>query len=160
MATPRKTTSPRKTAASTPRKRAPSAAKKATTKATTKATAAKSSTARKTTTAKTSAAKKTAADQTSAPEENSVAGKSVPMRQVVLQAASELRDLIGRQPEGVVAVEHLDDGHWKVQIEVIESHRIPETTDILAVYELTADSDGALLSYRRMSRYVRGKFEE
>lgn len=78
-----------------------------------------------------------------------------------MRAAGELAELIGQRPEGVVAVEREEDGDgaWKVQVEVVESHRIPETTDILAVYELVAGSDGELLSYRRLNRYVRGHTE-
>jgi hypothetical protein len=82
------------------------------------------------------------------------------MRQVVLQAAGELQLLIGRELESVVGVEHTDDGGWRVQVEVVESRRIPDTTSILAVYEVLADDDGSLLSYRRTDRYVRGRFEE
>ncbi|MBP2352040.1 putative hydantoinase/oxoprolinase family protein [Kribbella aluminosa] len=84
----------------------------------------------------------------------------MPLREVVLRSAGELADLIGQRPEGVVAVERDGDRTWKVQVEVVESHRIPETTDVLAVYELVAGSNGELLSYRRLTRYVRGHIEE
>ncbi|MGZ0146065.1 gas vesicle protein GvpO [Kribbella sp. WER1] len=82
------------------------------------------------------------------------------LRDVVLRSSGELAELIGQQPEGVVAVEPDGDGAWKVQVEVVESRRIPETTDILAVYELVAGHNGELLSYRRTNRYVRGHTEE
>ncbi|MEV4263915.1 gas vesicle protein GvpO [Kribbella sp. NPDC049584] len=96
------------------------------------------------------------------PEKESRAARNgrVPMRQVVLRAAGELQELIGRDPESVVGVERLDGDEWKIQVEVVESQRIPDTTSILAVYEVLADSNGSLVSYRRADRYVRGKFEE
>jgi len=78
---------------------------------------------------------------------------------VALTAARELSDLIGQVPEGIVAVEKHEDG-WRVQVEVVESHRIPETTDILAVYEVDVDTDGAVTGYRRMDRYIRGRIQE
>src|SRR4051812_15062577 len=106
----------------------------------------------KKTAAKRAPAKKTAAKKTADP-------RDLPLRDVVLRSAGQLQELIGRSPEGVVAVEQ-DDDEWKVQVEVVESHRIPETTDILAVYELVAARNGELLSYRRLNRYVRGRFEE
>ncbi|HZX05778.1 gas vesicle protein [Kribbella sp.] len=106
--------------------------------------------------AKKAATKKAA---TKRPAADRPAPKRAPIRDVVLRSAGELADLIGQQPEGVVAVEQDGDGAWKVQVEVVESHRIPETTDILAVYELVADSNGELLSYRRLNRYVRGQME-
>jgi hypothetical protein len=81
------------------------------------------------------------------------------MRSVAARAASELTGLIGRQVEGVVGVERVDDG-WRVQVEVVESRRIPDTTDILAIYEVDVDPDGEVTAYRRLDRYVRGRFRE
>ena len=34
--------------------------------------------------------------------------------------------------------------------------RIPDTTDVLALYEVDVDSDGDLEGYRRLRRYARG----
>lgn len=81
------------------------------------------------------------------------------MRAVALGAARELAELIGQSPEGIVGVEKTDNG-WLVQVEVVESHRIPETTDILAVYDVDADDDGTVTGYRRRDRYVRGRIQE
>jgi hypothetical protein len=81
------------------------------------------------------------------------------MRTVAARAAGELTGLIGRQVEGVVGVEQVDDG-WRVQVEVVESRRIPDTTDILAIYEVDVDTDGEVTAYRRRDRYVRGRFRE
>jgi gas vesicle protein GvpO len=67
-----------------------------------------------------------------------------------------LADLIGKQPEGVTAVQPTEDG-WLVGVEVIEDQRVPSSADILAVYEAELDGDGALKSYRRTARYARGK---
>jgi hypothetical protein len=67
-----------------------------------------------------------------------------------------LIDLIGKQPEGVTAVEPTEDG-WLVGVEVIEDQRVPSSADILAVYEAQLDPGGALISYRRTARYARGK---
>ncbi|TDW98612.1 gas vesicle protein [Kribbella sp. VKM Ac-2566] len=81
------------------------------------------------------------------------------LRNVALMAARELAQLIGHDPEGIVAVEKRDEG-WLVQVEVVEAHRIPATTDILAVYEVEVDADGGVTGYRRKDRYVRGRVQE
>ncbi|WP_432945627.1 gas vesicle protein [Kribbella sp. CA-253562] len=81
------------------------------------------------------------------------------LRTIALSAAAELADLIGQQPEGIVAVDKTEDG-WQVQVEVVESRRIPETTDLLAVYEVDVDADGSVTGYRRLNRYVRGRVQE
>ena len=39
---------------------------------------------------------------------------------------------------------------------MLELSRIPNTTDVLATYEVEVDSDGELMEYRRVHRYVRG----
>ncbi|GAA1566577.1 hypothetical protein GCM10009804_24130 [Kribbella hippodromi] len=104
--------------------------------------------------------RKTASATDGAPRQTAAAKDGrLPLKQVVLRAAGELGELIGQPPEGVVAVDREHDD-WKIQVEVVESHRIPETTDILAIYELVADGKGQLISYRRLNRYVRGRFEE
>lgn len=77
-------------------------------------------------------------------------------RTAARMAAREVAELSGLQPEAVVSVERLDDG-WRVGIEVVESHRVPESADIMAVYEAGLDEDGELTSLRRAQRYVRGR---
>jgi hypothetical protein len=81
------------------------------------------------------------------------------LRTIAVTAATELAQLIGQKPEGIVGVEQVEDG-WRVQIEVVESRRIPETTDILAVYEVDVDTDGMVTGYRRLNRYVRGRIQD
>ena len=71
-------------------------------------------------------------------------------------AMVQIADLIGHDVDGVISVEHTDDG-WLVGVEVVESHRIPDSADILASYEVGLDEDGELLSYRRTKRYSRGQ---
>jgi hypothetical protein len=71
-------------------------------------------------------------------------------------AMVEIGDLTGHDLEGVISVERDDDG-WRVGVEVVESHRIPDSADILAIYEADLDADGELVSYRRTERYSRGQ---
>jgi hypothetical protein len=37
--------------------------------------------------------------------------------------------------------------------------RIPDSTDILAVFEVRLDTDGDPISYRRLRRYARGQLD-
>lgn len=76
--------------------------------------------------------------------------------QLAARAASELAELVGRDPEGVVSLER-EDGHWNVGVEVLEVHRVPDTADILAEYRVELDEHGELLGYRRTRRYARGR---
>jgi Gas vesicle synthesis protein GvpO len=68
----------------------------------------------------------------------------------------QIAELTGKEPEGVTGVEPTDDG-WLVTIEVVETRRIPASTDLLASYATEIGPDGDLVSYRRMRRYARGR---
>jgi hypothetical protein len=70
-------------------------------------------------------------------------------------AARLVAQMTGKELEGVTSLERLDDGTWRVGVEVVELPRIPDTTDILAVYRAELDEDGELLSYERTHRYRR-----
>jgi hypothetical protein len=74
------------------------------------------------------------------------------------KAAQHVADFTGKQPECVTSIER-HDGDWQVGVEVVETHRIPDTTDVLAIYEVRLDADGNLLSYRRKRRYARGQLD-
>jgi hypothetical protein len=104
-------------------------------------------------TAKKSPTKKAATKRGTAPR--AAAPKRATASQVAARAAQELLDLTGKGAEGVTGLERTDDG-WKVQVEVVEVRRIPDTTDVLALYEVQVDEDGDLIGYRRLRRYARG----
>jgi Gas vesicle synthesis protein GvpO len=74
---------------------------------------------------------------------------------IAAEAAQQLLEVTGRQVEGITALERTDHG-WRVQVEVLEVSRIPNTTDVLALYDLDVGSDGELDGYRRVERYIRG----
>ena len=112
----------------------------------TKKTAAKKTPAKKT-------ARKTAEKRASPPR--AAAAKRATASQVAALAAQQLLELTGKGVEGVTGLERTDDG-WKVHVEVVEVRRIPDTTDVLALYEVQVDEDGDLMGYRRLRRYARG----
>lgn len=76
-------------------------------------------------------------------------------RSVARNAARAVTELTGHDAETVVSIERADDG-WEVGVEVLETRRIPDSADILAIYLARLDDDGELRSYRRTSRYIRG----
>ncbi len=74
---------------------------------------------------------------------------------IARRAVEQIAALIRRRPERVISIEPADGG-WRVGVEVVETARIPDTTDILGVLEVLLDANGDLVSYRRTGRYVRG----
>ncbi|MFG2140129.1 gas vesicle protein [Streptomyces sp. NPDC048650] len=74
-------------------------------------------------------------------------------------AAELLQSLISHRAEGVSAVRRIEGG-WCVEVEVLELARIPDTTSLLATYEVKLDEQGELLEYFRTRRYRRGSADE
>jgi hypothetical protein len=86
-------------------------------------------------------------------------GRSASPVVLARQASADLAELLGRDPEAITSLERTDDG-WRVGIEILEIRRIPDTADVLAEYEVDADQEGHLTSYRRVRRYTRGHVDE
>jgi Gas vesicle synthesis protein GvpO len=74
------------------------------------------------------------------------------------RAAALVSTLTRRQPESVVFVER-SHGGCRVGVEVVEVARIPDSADILTVYEVRLDVDGDLISYQRTRHYGRGDLQ-
>ena len=81
--------------------------------------------------------------------------RSLGSMEAARRAADEVLELTGRHPEHVVSVAKQDDG-WHIGVEVVELHRIPDSADVLAVYEVTLDAHGELVTCSRERRYLRG----
>ncbi|HZU20829.1 MAG TPA: gas vesicle protein [Gaiellaceae bacterium] len=77
-------------------------------------------------------------------------------RRLVQRARDQLRDLRGADAESVSSIKRIDDG-WRIGLEVVEVHRIPESTDVLATYEVDLDGDGNLITFERTARYHRSE---
>ncbi|MDF3293023.1 gas vesicle protein GvpO [Streptomyces silvisoli] len=104
----------------------------------------------------------TGQDENERQDQDEKAGRhrpTVTARKAAQYAAGHVASLTGRQPEAVTSLERTDNG-WRVGVEVVETHRIPDSTDILAVYRVEVDDDGGLVSYRRGERHYRGRAEE
>ena len=109
-----------------------------------------------------SPAKKSASGQTarkrsaskSAESSGRTAGGMSPSA-IATEAARQLYDLTGREIEGVTGLRRTDDG-WSVEVETVELRRIPDTSDMLALYEVDVSNGGDMMGYRRARRYVRG----
>lgn len=126
-------------------------------KASAKKAAANKSAAKKTTAKK--AAAKTTPRRTARKDASGRSATDPRGPRLAAMAAEQLVVLTGKGFEGVVGLSRSDDG-WRVEVELLEVRRIPNTTDMLAVYEVELDPDGELTGYRRQCRYVRGQARE
>ena len=78
--------------------------------------------------------------------------------EIAEHARELLRSVRGVEAESVSAVARTPDG-WRVALEVVELRRIPDSTDVLASYEVELDDKGGFLGFERGRRYNRSQAE-
>ncbi len=74
----------------------------------------------------------------------------VSIAKVVEKARTELHKLTGLEISSTIGLVREDDW-WLVTFEAIEKHSIPDSMDILAIYETKMDSDANMLEFNRTS---------
>jgi len=96
------------------------------------------------------------AHQRPGPVEGGVSGEAA--TEIAARARRQLESLLGTEAERVSGLERVDGG-WSITLEVVEVARIPESTDVLATYELVLDDDRNLVSVNRGRRYRRSQVD-
>ena len=81
------------------------------------------------------------------------------LAEIATQARELLRSVRGVEAESVSGIGRTPNG-WKVTLEVVELRRIPESTDVLASYEVELDGEGDFLGFERGRRYSRSQAED
>jgi hypothetical protein len=77
---------------------------------------------------------------------------------VVGRAREQLRALRGEEPESLSSLERAPSG-WVVTFEVVELARVPDSTDVMASYEVVLDDRKNVVRYARLRRYYRSQAE-
>ncbi len=77
-------------------------------------------------------------------------------RETMRRAREQLEELLGKPVESASSLERTHDG-WVVTLEVVELKRIPESTDVLAAYELELDESLGFRRYQQVRRYTRSQ---
>ena len=78
----------------------------------------------------------------------------------VAQRAKEQLAQITGLPLGTVSKLAKGEDGWHINVEMVELRRIPDSSDVLATYEVLLDDGGNLISYQRTRRYYRGEVTE
>ena len=81
------------------------------------------------------------------------------LRDLSERVLGEVSALVGCPAEGITGARRDDDG-WVLVVEVLEVGRVPETTDVMATYDVGTDADGHVLEYQRRRRYLRGQTDD
>jgi hypothetical protein len=76
--------------------------------------------------------------------------------EVVRRAREQLQALQGHESESVSSLERTAEG-WTVTLEVVELPRVPDSTDVMASYELLLDDEKNVIRFTRGRRYYRSQ---
>jgi hypothetical protein len=75
--------------------------------------------------------------------------KSISALDVHKVASGLAETLLKKKVEGVTGMAR-EEGEWRAFVEVLERKAVPDTQDILGVYEFSLDVGGELIGYRRV----------
>ena len=79
--------------------------------------------------------------------------------QLIERAREELSKVTGLELGSTLGAAKEEEG-WRVSIEMVEKHSLPDQMDILANYEALLDDDGNLISFKRKALRKRIETEE
>jgi len=78
----------------------------------------------------------------------------------IINRAREEFVKLGKSPaDGVTGLNKTEEG-WRVLLEALERKAIPDTMDVLGLYELRLDDEGNLLGFDRKKLRKRGETKE
>ena len=79
--------------------------------------------------------------------------------EVTNKAQEEFAKLSKLPINAVIGLSRTEEG-WVVSLEAVERKAIPDTMDVLGLYEIRMDSEGNLQSFERKKLRKRGETEE
>ena len=79
--------------------------------------------------------------------------------EIVKKAQEDFARLSKIPVDGVIGLSKTEEG-WVVLLEALERRAIPDTMDVLGLYEVHLDSEGNLLGFDRKKLRKRGETKE
>lgn len=67
----------------------------------------------------------------------------------------QIKELLMKEPESISSVKESDKG-WTIECEVLEKKSIPETYDLLKVFEFTLNTEAQITGFKMVKRMRRG----
>ena len=75
--------------------------------------------------------------------------------EVQKKALPEIKELLKKEPETMSSVEKTNEG-WTLQCEVLEKKSVPETFDLLKVFEFKLDTNAKIKGFKQLKKIRRG----
>ncbi len=79
--------------------------------------------------------------------------------EVVEKAKEEILSVMNLEMNNVISCERTEEG-WRLAAELIERKSLPDTQDILGIYEVLLDDEGSMTGYDRKKVRRRQDLEE
>jgi len=79
--------------------------------------------------------------------------------EIVVKAREEFISLGKKSADGITGLSKTEEG-WSILMEALERKAIPDTMDVLGLYELRLDDEGNLLGLDRKKLRKRGETHE
>jgi len=79
--------------------------------------------------------------------------------ELIRKAEEEFASLSKLPVNAVIGLAKREEG-WVVSLETVERKAIPDTMDVLGLYEVRLDSEGTLLGFERKRLRKRGETQE
>lgn len=67
----------------------------------------------------------------------------------------EIKELLKKEPEAISSIEKTKEG-WVVQCDVLEKKSVPETFDLLKVFEFRLDNKAKIIGFKQLKKIRRG----
>ncbi len=67
----------------------------------------------------------------------------------------QIRKLLNKEPESISSIEKTNEG-WKVLCDVLDKKSIPETYDLLKIFEFVTDKEAKVTSFKQLRKIRRG----
>ena len=81
------------------------------------------------------------------------------VEETIFKAKESLTRLTNRELVGVIGISK-EGNEWKITLELIERKGIPDSSDILGIYEMKLDEGGEVLAFNRVKLRRRGDTEK
>lgn len=75
--------------------------------------------------------------------------------EVQKKAIPQIKELIKKEPESIASIEKSGEG-WTVQCHVLEKKSVPETYDLLKIFEFKLDKNAKITEFKQVKKVRRG----
>lgn len=71
------------------------------------------------------------------------------------KALPQIKEMLKKEPESISNIEKTNEG-WKIQCEILEKKSVPETFDLLKVFEFKLDNNAKVIGFTQLRKIRRG----